>query len=197
MSKSTLILIIVLFLIAGGLLVLALNKSIYSNININQSPTPTVAIEKTFAPDTSLLFGNLEIASTSSYPKTYLLPILINTGTNKVTAVQLELAFDPAILTNVNITPSVFFKNPNVVINKINYDIGKISYALSASESASPVHATERNKQENGALAILTFESEISSVSSAITFLPRTFVTAEGLENSALKSTNSAELLLQ
>jgi len=198
MSKPTLILIIILFLFTIGLLALALNKSSY-NPKINAptqliSPVPT---KNPFVPDTSLLFGSLEIASTSGKPKTYSLPIIINTGTNKVTAVQLELSFDPNILTKVNITPSTFFKNPNVVINKINTDIGRISYALTASNAAAAKTASESARQEAGTIATLTFESKISSASSIITFLPRTFVTAEGFENSALKSTNSAGLILQ
>lgn len=205
MSKPTLILIIVLFFFTGGLLILALNKSFYNPKDLSQPiqsvkpviPTSNVAVTASDAAvaETSLLFGNLSIASSSSYPKIYSLPIIINTGTNKVTSVQLELSFDPNILTKVNIIPSTFFKNPNVIINKINNDIGKISYALSktASESASPVHATERGKQGEGTLAKLTFESKFSSAASAITFLSRTFVTAEGLDSSALKSTNSAE----
>jgi hypothetical protein len=191
MGKPTLFLIIILFLTTIGLLIVALNKSIYNSTKINE---PTIPSTNTASPDTSLLFGNLGVATSSSYPKTYSLPILINTGTNKVTAVQLELSFNPNILTNVSIAPSTFFKNPNIVINKINNDTGRISYALtkSASESASPVHATERNKQGEGTLAFLSFESRISSVSSTITFLPRTFVTADGLEQTALISTNSA-----
>ena len=197
MSKPTLILIIILFLSTVGLLILALNKSLYKPTQIIQPPTPSiislptsnvaVAESDSAVAETALLFGSLEIASTSGKPKTYSLPILINTGTNKVTAVQLELSFDPNILTNVNITPSTFFKNPNVVINKINTDTGKISYALAATQP-------EGSKQGEDTLVTLTFEARILSVSSAITFLPRTFVTAEGLDSSALKSTNSAEL---
>jgi len=197
MSKPTLILIIILFLFTGGLLILALNKSLYKPTQIIQPPTPSikplptsnvaVAESDSAVAETSLLFGSLEIASSSGKPKTYSLPIIINTGTNKVTAVQLELSFDPNILTNVNITPSTFFKNPNVIINKINTDIGRISYALTK-------NASESARQEAGTIATLTFESRISSAPSIITFLSRTFVTAQGLESSALKSTNSAEL---
>lgn len=190
MSKPTLILIMILFLSAGGLLILALNRSFSNPTQVTEPPIPSIS---PVIPETSLLFGSLETASSSGIPKTYSLPIIINTGANKVTTVQLELAFDPNILTNVNVTPSAFFKNPNVVINKINNDVGRISYALAetASESASPA---QRGKQGEGTLATLTFESGMPSTSSTITFLPRTFVAAEGLEQSALKSTNSAEL---
>ena len=189
MSKPTLILIIILFLLTGGLLTLALNKSFYSIKEENQPPISSTPTNNPNAPDTSLLFGDLDVASSSSYPKTYSLPILIKTGTNKVSAVQIELSFDPGILTNVSMKPSTFFKSPNVVINKINTAAGRIYYALvkTASESA---------KQREGTLATLTFESQISPFSSVITFLPRTFVTAEGFDGSALKSTNSAKLTI-
>lgn len=187
MSKSTLILIIILFLSTGGLLILALNKSLYNPTQVIQPPTPSI---KPVLPETSLLFGKLETATSSGIARLYLLPIIINTGTNKVTTVQLELSFDPSILTNVSIAPSTFFKNPNVIINKIHTDTGKVFYALAATQP-------EGSKQGEGMLATFAFESKMSSGSSTITFLPRTFVTAEGLESSALKSTNSAQLLLQ
>ncbi len=184
MVKPTLILIIILFIIAGGLFALALNKSIYNPTQINEA---TISSTNSVMPETSLLFGNLEIASSSGIAKTYSLPIIINTRTNKVTSVQLELSFDPNILTDVKITPSNFFKNPSVILNKINSDTGRISYALSATQP-------EGSKQGESTLALLTFEVRVPSVPSAITFLSRTFVTAEGLDSSALKSTNSAQL---
>lgn len=206
MSKPTLFLIITLFVFTAGLLMLALNKPLNKPKQVIQPPTPSISpilpASNAAVAETSLLFGSLDITSPFSMPKKYIIPIEINTGSNKVTSVQLELSFDPNILTKVNITPSTFFKNPNVILNKINYDIGKISYALTSSESA---------MQKSDTLATIFFESAFTISSNILsgsdsakaktfttfTFLPKTFVTAEGLEQSALKSTNSAELLLK
>jgi len=195
MSKPTLILIIILFLFTVGLSALALNKSSYNPKGAPSqliSPTPT---KNPFVPDTSLLFGDLQVVqayeSATIVTDSYLLPIIINTGTNNVTVVQLELAFDPNILTGVNINPSSFFDNPTIFINQIDSKNGRISYALGIVPSAS-----ESGKQGEGSLTTLTFQTKtpLSVAKTSIIFLPKTFVAAEGLSQSALKSTNSAEL---
>lgn len=225
-SKQTLILIIFLTLFTAGLLILALNKSSYQPKIAYKLPIPSITVKKSVA-DTLLLFGDLEVVPSSTASGTvqpkfdkYLLPILVKTGTNKITAVQLEMAFDPNVLTNIDIKPSNFLEGPIILINEINSRSGRISYALGIAPSAS-----ESGKQGEGTLATLTFQtknkltklsvgktaSESAATGSGsltssnvvktqalkqtgIVFLSKTFVTAEGLQQSALKSTNSAQL---
>lgn len=226
-SKQTIALIIILFFFTAGLLFFALNKSSY---NPKDTPVPPVALTPTTnpkIPDTSLLFGDLQIVlasgsatTTSSIltpsktTKKYSLPIIINTGANNVTVVQLELAFDPDFLTNVNINASGFFENPAVFINHVDNEYGRISFALGFSPPAtqSAEALVQKAKKGKGTIAILTFQTNyklkkinddiIASKSArtqqlgqtSITFLPKTFVVSPGLEQSALKSTNSAKL---
>lgn len=252
MSKQTLVLIIILSLFTAALIALAVSKSSYTT----QVPPPNSSAAPTInphLPDTSLMFGELEIVfasqsatvapqvinATQSGTKReptneYLIPITINTGENLVTTVQLELGFDPKILTNININPADFFENPAILIHQIDLKNGRISYALAASQSNRvkrdnhvrrgatgtfevPSDATLGGKKGEGIVATITFQSlaldvktappdETKSVSSAtvsgaqapkqtsIIFLPKTFVVAQGLGESALKSTNSAKL---
>src|SRR5258708_3944330 len=44
--------------------------------------------------------------------------ITMDTSDNKVTAVQLELGYDPHIIGNVKVVPGPLFANPVVLINK-------------------------------------------------------------------------------
>lgn len=196
MSKPTLILIIILFFLTLGLLTLAINKSSYNPKALHQPPIPSIEVKKPTIPETSLLFGSLEVIPASdSARKAYSLPIIIKAQTNTVTSVQLELAFDPGVLTNINIKPAHFFENPAIFINKIDSKNGRISYAFGKV-------ASQSGEQGEDMLAILTFQARTpidetrtrAPKQTSITFLPKTFVAAEDLLQSALKSTNSAEL---
>ena len=251
MSKQTFILIIILSLFTAGLLALALNKSYYTPKAALKQPSSLTPTINPYSPDTSLLFGDLQVVIASesaavasdavtttfdvaktplSGANTYSLPIIINTGANNVTAVQLELAFDPSILTDVNMNPSSFFEDPAVLLNRIDSKQGRISYALAASDAAlgvQPLHSGS-GVQGESTLATITFQTtatfeqvrladvvktasetaertleQVKLVDETkqpiprqtnIIFLPKTFVAAEGLSRSALKSTDSARL---
>lgn len=186
MSKRTLFLIFALFVITTVLLVIAL----YNPSN-SKPPQTTITVPKEPAAQTILLFGELSASVSSSInqkaKQTYSLPINIATGDNKVTAVQLELQFDPKVLTNVSITPGVFFKNPIVLLNQINTKTGRISYAFGISP-------TDQAIGGKGVVATLTFEAKSGTPQqTSILFLPKTLVTAQGAAQSVLKETNAAQ----
>lgn len=211
MSKQTLILIIILFLFTSLLVALAINQSSDNSRPTSPKPASPAPAANPNPPDSSLLFGDLQnIASGSAAASPsavkvsqsevgkYSLPILIDTGINKVSTVQLELAFDPDVLTDVSISPAEFFENPVILINQIDEVNGRISYALSVSPSASESGKNDfaaRGRQGKGSLATLTFQTNLRpGTTTTISFLPKTQVEAEGLGQSALKSTNSARL---
>jgi len=182
MSKRTLFLIFALFIITSVLLVIAL----YKPSAPTPSPTPATT-PKEPAAQTSLLFGELSVTtSSSSSNMVYSLPINIETQKNKTTAVQLELQYDPQILTKVAVTPGQFFENPNVLLNQIDAKTGRISYAFG-------VGLTDVGKMGKGIAAVLTFEAKPGiEQATAILFLPKTKVTAENISQSALKTTKNA-----
>lgn len=112
--------------------------------------------------------------------------IQINTKKNKVTAVQLELSYDPTLLTDVNIIPGPFFTSPSVLLKEIKN--GTILYSLGVAPGSS-------GKKGKGIIATVTFR--INSTKSTITpllFLPKTMVAADGETKSVLKS--AKELLI-
>ncbi len=187
MSKRTLFLIFALFIITFVLLVLALYNPYSSN---PKSPTQTITVPKEPIAQTILSFDILSStpssSSTQSALQTYSLPINIETGKNKATAVQLELQYDPKVLTNVVVTPGVFFKNPVVLLNQIDVKTGRISYAFG-------IGLADQGVGGKGVVATITFDTKAGlPQQTQILFLPKTLVTAEGINESVLKLTNSA-----
>lgn len=181
MSKRTLFLIFALFIITFVLLAITLYAP------SNPKPTTTVTAPKESIEQTVLSFGEVSIATSSSVTNlNYSLPINITTGNNKVTAVQLELQYDPQVLTNVVVTPDSFFANPEVLLNQIDAKTGRITYAFG-------IGLKEQGVVGHGVVATLTFEAKKGiDEKTAILFLPKTLVTAEGVSQSVLKTTNNA-----
>lgn len=181
MSKRTLFLIFALFLITFVLLIMALYQP--------QAPKTTqiATVPKEDVAQTILSFGNPSIATSSSATTlSYSLPINIQTFKNKVTAVQLELQYDPGILIDVAVAPSAFFPNPNVLLNQIDVKTGRISYAFG-------VGLNDPGVAGQGIAAHLTFSVKARSLEkTAIIFLPKTLVTAEGISESVLRASDNA-----
>lgn len=181
MSKRTLFLIFALFIITFVLLAITLYTPQSSK------PAPAVIAPKEAIEQTVLSFGQPFIAISSSKALNYSLPINIATGSNKVTAVQLELQYDPKILTSVSIIPGSFFQKPDVLLNQIDPKTGRISYAFG-------VGLTGQGVVGQGIAATLNFETKKGiDEETAILFLPKTLVTAEGVTESVLKQTNVAQ----
>lgn len=181
MSKRTLFLIFALFLITFVLLMMALYQP--------QSPktTQTVTAPKEPVAQTTLSFGMPVMATSSSaFMLNYSLPVNISTGKNKVTAVQLELQYDPAILTNVVIAPGSFFAKSDVLLNQVDAKTGRITYAFG-------VGLTGQGVVGKGTVANLTFSAKTKTLEkTAILFLPKTLVTAAGVSESVLKQTTNS-----
>lgn len=172
---------------------LAIITAVLLTMALKTPPIPIVKILPTPAPiaQTQLIFGILSpVPPFQTIKRTYSLPIKITTGTNKVTAVQLELQFDPKVLNNVSIAPGSFFPKPVVLLNKIDAKSGRISYALGISPQDQAILG-------QNSVAVLTFESfnQIPTQTS-IQFLPKSLVTAEGVQESVLKTPSSEQFII-
>lgn len=190
MSKRTFALIFSLFTVAFVLAMVA----IYSP----STPIPTIIPTPTIQPEplaqTDLRFGALIILpvdiSSSEAKMVYSLPIDIAAVKNKVTTVQLEMSYDPDVLTEVVITPGNFFEDPVLFLNQIDDENGRISYAIGVESEAS-------GKDGEGLVATLSFQARTPVPKQTnIFFLPKTLVMAEGINQSVLKSTNSATITI-
>lgn len=192
MSKRTIALIAILFISTVGLLALALNNPSNPVKNTVQKLV-TQPVEQT-----SLSFGTLSATSSPSVAlakegsaKTinYSIPVNIKTNSNIVTAVQLELQYDPEVLDNAKVEAGNFFTNPITLFNDVDKKSGRISFALGISLDA-------KGKSGEGTVAMLTFsmKTPTQKQQTTITFLPKSLVTAEGVPQSVLKSTTDAQI---
>lgn len=113
----------------------------------------------------------------------------INTSDNDVTAVQLELGYDPRIVSNVKITPGPLFTNPVILIDKNNPSEGRYTYAFGITPNDQPVKG-------NGVVATITFTTSASSIGkkTQIGLLPTSLVTARGVAQSVLKTSTGTVL---
>lgn len=182
MSTRTLILIALLTIITAGLVYVAVTppKQQPAPTPIVVKPTPTPAAQTMLA----LIPNPLTISSPSGS-----LDVTIDTGNNNVTAVQLELSYDPKMLTNVTVAQpktNAFFEKPVELIKQMDAKKGTIRYAIG-------IDPTTKAKQGIGIVATLKFRASLGT--SQITFLPQTLVTAEGISVPVLKSATDATVI--
>ncbi len=113
----------------------------------------------------------------------------INTSDNDVTAVQLELGYDPHVISNVKITSGPLFTSPVILIDKNNPVSGRYTYAFGITPSAQPIKGT-------GVVATITFTTNPNAVGKSIQIglLPTSLVTARGVAQSVLKSSTGTVL---
>lgn len=171
-------------LVAGLIILTAALLYLSLSANKNSSPVPQVTpVPTKEAANTSLLFSDEQkYASGSSLLKT---DILIDSKTNKITGAQIELTYDPTILSKVDITPGNFLKNPVEVLKKVDVKNGRISYVL----------GTRLNESSNGTGIIATITYlRLKNTQTTIDFLPQTLITAHGFSESVLVNSKSGVL---
>src|SRR4030067_2808404 len=124
MPKRTLLLIVVLIIVTVGLVWL----SVYT---VPQEKAPTVTKKPAVVPfaKTTITLSSSPSAVTNEL-NLYSLDTQISTGDNKITAVQLEISYDPKALTNVDILPGDFLNDPIVLLKNVDEKNGRISYAI-------------------------------------------------------------------
>jgi hypothetical protein len=117
--------------------------------------------------------------------------VTINTSDNNVTAVQLELGYDPHIISNVKITAGGLFTNPGVLFDKNDPATGRYVYEFGITPGSKPVKG-------KGVVATITFTTLPGAVgkSMQLGLLPTSLVTAQGVAQSVLKNTTGTVLTI-
>lgn len=183
MSKRTLSLIGFLIIITAILLIIALSpKTTSPTPTVTASPTPSTS-PKVVGNTTISLYPNPLVTSSNSAS----LDVLIDSGGDKVTAVQVEISYDPTVLTLKSIDQGAFLNNAFVLLKNIDAKNGRLSYALAINPNAAPVTGA-------GRVATLNFavNTQSTTKNSQITLLPKSLVTAQGIYESVLvKSTGT------
>jgi len=183
MPKRTLALIIFLIAATVGLVVL----SVY-----NKPSVPPPPVKKAVIPayvQTTISLSNT-ITPVAASPGQFQTEAIISTGSNKVTAAQLELTYDPKALSNVTITPGTFIKEPTVLLKKVDPTLGRITLAMGVGMGDSGVSGS-------GQIATITFTPTPGYKTTQINFLPTTGVSAEGVLKSVLKTTTDAVITFE
>lgn len=190
MSKKTLALIISLVVLTAVLLVIALStkeQKVANNTpsvpSEQPSPTPPAHSVLTMTPAT------LDLSTRATGIHT--VDVAIDSDDNNVTAVQLEIAYDPKVIRNLQVKPGKFFASPTVLLNKNDVKTGRVSYALGISPAQDPEKGT-------GTVATLTFTvlPGATGTETQITLLPKSLVTARGVGPSVLKSASGVTIML-
>lgn len=177
--RGTIILIFILAAITAFFLYIALNPyHIKVPSKISTIPTPT--------PYAHTIISLVAAPAASASSKSNVIDININSGINTVNVAQLEIAFDPKTISNIIMQKGTFFTNPVELLNDVNYQDGRINYALGIAPKQTGVKGS-------GTLATLTYEVNPISTASAITFtvLPKSLVASQGIIFSTLKSVNN------
>lgn len=181
MSKRTLALIIILVVITGVLVALAVTPE-------KKTVTPAIVPTPTSAAQTALAFSPNPLTTASASAT---VDVVVDTQTNPVTAVQLELSYDPKVITSIDVKPGSFFTNPAELLKTIDTKEGKISYALGILPSDNP-------QKGQGVAATISFRTNLTvGQQTQIAFLPKTLVTASGITSSVLKTYSTPLLILR
>ncbi len=180
MSNQTVGLIAILLVATVILLIVAINSGSTPNqlpiINQQHMPPPTTP---TPAPHTTLSLSPnpLPIASQSAT-----IAVAVNTASDTIAGVQIELSFDPTAIKNISITPGSFFPKSVEVLKTIDYKNGRVSYALGLPAAGMPVNG-------NGVVAWIKIQTNLApGQQTELQFLPKSVVASGTMSPSLLLS---------
>ena len=193
MPKKTTILIIILAIITGILIFLAVrsDRSLEEGKAPIAATTPTPVVTKPYA-DLSFSIDPLDVSKSTT---TQSIDILVDTNNKPVSGAQVELSYDPKVLTNVTLTPPLqnpfFGASPEILINSVDPTQGRISYAVAIANNDS-------QKTGKGIVATLNFTvNKFAGVPfTQITFLPKSAVTAFSSQASVLNRSTPLQIIV-
>lgn len=190
MSKKTIALVLGLIILAVVLLVIAVRPiltptSTDTPQDSNQAattPTPPEA-------GTTLMLSPNPLTLTAA--ETGRVEVIVDSSFNNLTAVQLEMSYDPEIITNVQVQPGPFFPKPLTLLNSVDTVNGRITYALGITPAQTPV-------QGDGVVAEITFNIIPGNANkeTTIELLPKSLVTQQGAGQSVLMSMDGATIII-
>lgn len=186
MSKKTVGLILGLVILTVVLLAVALRPVFFKpsgdspqEVSLTVTPTPPAYTLLSLSPNpvtTTAAGGNVEV--------------VIDTKENSVTGVQLELSYDPAVLTNVTLTPGEFFPNATTLLDSVDTATGRVTYALVITPAQTPVKG-------QGVVARINFNVLPGATGETqIELMPKTEVTQQGIGPSVLKEASGTTVVI-
>lgn len=190
MSKKTLALILLLAVIAGILLYVAFSTTRGQPQPAQEGITPTPQVQGDSV--LSLAPNPLNLSSPSGTVN-----VNIDSGSDTVSAVQVELSYNPSLLQNLQVQPGTFFTNPNILLQEVNSDTGRISFAIAD-------ELTSNGKTGTGTVAVITFTasaldqngSSTAGTQTRIDFQPKSIVTSPGTSGQSVLKESSGTTII-
>lgn len=189
LSGKTIMLIVGLCVLTIALIILAVKMNKPSNPEQNKTTT-TDTSSPAVEPHTTLTFSPNTVSSSSS--ATQSLDIMIDTNGDPVSGIQLELSFDPKVVSLKTLTPGTFLPNALTLlpakIDNVN-GTATLIFAKTPSQEA---------KSGSGLAATLTYSIKSGTTASQtqIKILPKSEVSATGIRESVLKSEDTATITI-
>jgi len=185
MPRKTLALISGLVVVTVILFIIALKTG---KQEMQPAPTPSVQPSPTSVAHSVLSFSPNPVTVQPGGQGS--VAVTIDTSDNAVTAVQLEIAYDPSAVTNIKVTSGSLFASPTVLINKNDAKKGRYTYAFGITPNGKTVSGT-------GSVAAITFTAKGAlGTQSQLTLLPTSLVTARGVASSVLKSATGTTVVI-
>lgn len=191
MNARTVILIVGLVLITGFLVYIALNSQTgfdnktqqVSQVTPKPSSLQTSPGEQEVKKTTLLYFNPQTVSGRSGKVE-----VMVNSGKDKISGVQLELAFDPKVFESLTVTkpsPSFFGNEGDFIVlsDEVNKEQGRISYTVAITLGKTGM---------SGIGKVVTINYQLKPTTSSptqLTFLNKTKVTSLGVYPSVLKDT--------
>lgn len=169
----------------GTYAILLYNKPLPTQSESKEMTQTTLTSISSTSAQTRLFFSPSTTKLIGVEPRT--IPLMIQTGTNAVSTVQVELRYNPLQVTVASITPGDFLPEPEIILSDIDNTRGRINYALTTSSPASQIKG-------GGTLVVLNMAAtNTASISgnTQIEFLPKTAVRSQDSLSSLLQSTEN------
>lgn len=173
MPKRTLGLIIALLILTIILVIVALKTK--NQPSTTTQTTQSAATPTPVAGHTILSMSPNPVDTRPGLPST--VEVMIDTHGDSVSAIQLEIAYDPKVLTNMSIKTGNFFPDAQTLpIGGVNQTTGRITFAVT------PANLRD-SKSGKGTVATLTFypQASTSATTTHITLLDKSLITSPGL----------------
>lgn len=171
MSKTTFFLLVVLFIFVGILLAILVDKNKNSLLN---SLTKPMTLPSPLSPVT------LSLATTTptvAIGQTTTVTVLINNPLSHPTLTQIELGYDPQAITIDSINPGNFFTKPEIVLQNIDPNTGRLSYALRCAPNSKGIISDCANSSSSTiAVITLTINPYFYKQTTLLSFLPKTVI---------------------
>jgi hypothetical protein len=166
MSKTSIFLICIFIIVLAALLAV---NTLYSPQPVLKSIPAMFPTKTPVDSENTLMITPTTLTIPSGKPTS--LQVTIDSKGELPSVIQMELAYDPGVLASVKIAPGTFFTTPQVLLNNINANNGRISYAIAPG-------ADQTTPTASNLLATITVIPRVTAYTQVTTlsFLPKTIV---------------------